>query len=83
MKIEIDIIEKLTTKYKNRGIILSFHFNEFGLIIKGYRGNHRFNRIFSYDYLQLTKYDIYKIVDEFVLEFESNITKGKEINNVC
>lgn len=83
MKIEIDVLEKLTTEYKDKGIKVSFEFNEFGLILRGNRGNYRFNRMYSYDYLTLTRSDMDSIVNEFVQEFEYNLSRGKGITDVC
>lgn len=81
MKIETNILEKLTTKYKDKGIIVNFEFTEFGLIIRGFfhsndiKGLRSFNRCYSYEYLKMTSAEIDSLADEFVQEFESNLCK--------
>lgn len=85
MIIETNVLEKLSTKYKDRYIFISFEFNELGLIIRGYFNSrettkiYTFNRCYSYEYLRMTCTDIDSLVDEFVNEFESNLYVGKEV----
>ena len=74
--ISIDQLEDLCNKYIKEGLLLSIEFNQFGMIIRGYRNDFCFNRMYSYDLLKdrsLVYMDF--LVDEFKKEFDKGVSK--------
>lgn len=71
-----DQLEDLCNKYIKEGLLLSIEFNQFGMIIRGYRNDFYFNRNYTYDLLKNLSFDYVDfLVDEFKKEFDKGVSK--------